>query len=199
MKKKLVFVFIFLTALLTLFFLWPREEKLPRLGSVEKVELDSIDGSSYNFQDQKMKLVVFFYTNCPDICPMTLFDLEKVKERLEENNLFEERVKFVTITLDPDVDTQEKLQEYAQNFSVDHKGWMMLRADTRTTEEVAETFKMVYQKNESGFVTHSTTMYLVDAENKIRAYHDMAVGNTKVNIDELVKHIEWLAKEGGGS
>jgi len=199
MKKKIMFVLILLTTLLSIFFLWPREEKLPRLGSVNKVELDSINGSKYNFQDQKMKLVVFFYTKCPDICPMTLFDLEKVKERLEAKKLFKEKVRIVTITLDPEVDTQEKLQEYAQNFSVDHEGWMMLRADTVTTEEVAENFRMVYQKNESGFVTHSTTMYLVDAENEVRAYHDMAVGNTRVNIDDIVKHVEWLAREGGGS
>jgi protein SCO1 len=161
--------------------------------------MESIDGTKYDFREKKIKLVVFFYTNCPDICPMTLFDLEQVKEQLEARNLYEEKVEFVTITLDPEVDTQEKLMEYAQNFSVDHEGWMMLRADTYTTEKVARNFKMVYQKNESGFVTHSTTMYLVDFENRIRAYHDMAVGDKKVNIDDLVKHIEWLAKEGGGS
>jgi protein SCO1 len=199
LKIKIVSVLVLLAALLTIFFLWPRGEELPHLGKVGSETLESIDGTHYDFQEKKIKLVVFFYTNCPDICPMTLFDLEQVKEQLAAKNLYEEKVKFVTITLDPEVDTQEKLIEYAQNFSVDHIGWMMLRADTTTTEKVAKNFKMIYQKNDSGFVTHSTTMYLVDAENQIRAYHDMAVGNKKVNIEDLVKHIEWLAKEGGGS
>ncbi|WP_409254172.1 SCO family protein [Bacillus sp. SCS-153A] len=195
MKRKFMLGTIVLAAFLAIFYIWPREEKLPRLGTVNNVSLQSIDGSKYELQDQKIKLVVFFYTNCPDICPMTLFDLEQVKKQLVAKQLFEEKVMFVTITLDPEVDTQEKLKDYAKHFSVDHEGWMMLRGDPETTEEIAKDFKMVFQKDESGFVTHSTTMYLVDSENKIRSYHDMAAGDKKVNIEELVQHIEWLAAE----
>lgn len=195
MKRKIAYGLMVGAALISIFFLWPREEKLPLLGTVENATLENIDGSTYELHDQKIKLMVFFYTHCPDICPMTLFDLEQVKKELETKNLFKEKVRFISITLDPEVDTQERLQEYAQNFSVDHEGWMMLRSNTSTTEQIAKDFKMIYQKNESGFVTHSTTMYLVDTNNKIRAYHDMAVGNKKVNIDEVVQHIEWLAAE----
>ena len=195
MKRKIALGIIVLAALVAIFFLWPREDKLPLLGAVENAALESVDGSTFQLHDQKIKLVVFFYTNCPDICPMTLFDLEQVKKELETKNLFKEKVRFISITLDPEVDTQDRLQEYAQNFSVDHEGWMMLRSDTSTTEQIAKDFKMIYQKNESGFVTHSTTMYLVDANNKIRAYHDMAVGDKKVNIEEVVQHIEWLVAE----
>ncbi|EDL64240.1 SCO family protein [Bacillus sp. SG-1] len=195
MKRKIALGIFVLAALMAIFFLWPRQERLPLLGSVENAALESVDGSTFQLHDQKIKLVVFFYTHCPDICPMTLFDLEQVKKELETKNLFKEKVRFISITLDPEVDTQERLQEYAQNFSVDHAGWMMLRGDTSTTEQIAKDFKMIYQKNESGFVTHSTTMYLVDANNKIRAYHDMAVGDKKVNVEEVVQHIEWLAAE----
>ncbi|WP_456271056.1 SCO family protein [Bacillus sp. AK031] len=195
MNRKGLILLLLSAALLTIVILWPQQEELPHLGTIENETLEKVDGGSYSLKDKSIKLVMFFYSSCPDICPMTMFDLEEVKTKLEERNLYNQKVKLISITLDPDMDTTERLREYAGNFGIDHEGWMMLRADTSVTKRIAKDFRMVYQKNESGFVTHSTTMYLVDAENNIRAYHDMAVGDKRVNIKEIVKHIELLSAE----
>ncbi|WP_421385119.1 SCO family protein [Bacillus salacetis] len=195
MIRKVLIFKLFAAALLGFFLLWPDKETLPELGNISEETLESIDGQRYSLHDPSIKLVVFFYSQCPDICPMTLFDLEQVKEELEKRQLFEEKVKFLNITLDPEVDTVQRLKEYAQSFGIDNERWLMLRTDLSTTEKVADEFNMVYKKESSGFVTHSTTMYLLDAENNIRAYHDMAVGDKRVNIDKIVEHIEILASE----
>jgi protein SCO1 len=195
MNRKGLMLLLFSVVLLTIFILWPQQKELPHLGTIDNETLETLDGGTYSLKDQNIKLVMFFYSNCPNICPMTMFDLEQVKTKLEEKNLYNEKVKLISITLDPEVDTLERLREYAENFSIDNAGWMMLRADTSITEKIAKDFRMVYKKNESGFVTHSTTMYLVDAENTIRAYHDMAVGDKRVNVEEVVNHIELLSAE----
>ncbi|QGS69226.1 hypothetical protein CV093_15590 [Oceanobacillus sp. 143] len=47
---------------------------------------------------------------------MTMVDLTTLQEKLKENNLFGEKVNIVTITLDPEYDTKEILQSYAENL-----------------------------------------------------------------------------------
>ncbi|QGS69225.1 hypothetical protein CV093_15585 [Oceanobacillus sp. 143] len=54
---------------------------------------------------------------------------------------------------------------------------------------------MFYKKDENGFITHSTNMYLVDRENNIRSVHDMNIGGKQVNIAELMENINRLLNE----
>lgn len=193
-KKISIFIILLMGLILTYLF-WPKIDHLPKLGEVSGVTLQSIDGTTYKFQDEKVKLVTFFYSNCPDICPMTLFDLGKLKDKLIELGVYDEEVKLISITLDPETDTVERLNEYSKLFGVDHSGWTMLRGDLESTKEVADQFRMVYEKDESGFITHTTTMYLLDGANNIRTYHDMTVGDKHVDIEEIVVNIEKLLKE----
>ena len=59
--------------------------------------------------------VFFGFTNCPDICPMTLTNLDQVIEKLndKENNKF--KVYFVSI--DPERDNPEIIKDYLDSFN----------------------------------------------------------------------------------
>ena len=37
-------------------------------------------------------------------------------------------------------------------------------------------------------------MYVVDSNDQIRAYHDMAIGKKRVNIEEIANHLQQLLK-----
>jgi protein SCO1 len=85
------------------------------------------DGKTLNFYDDviKGKIVVisFIYTSCPDICPLTTARLTQVEDKLGEflgRDLF-----FVSITVDPENDTPEKLKQFSQAFGTG-KGWLFL-------------------------------------------------------------------------
>jgi protein SCO1/2 len=63
-------------------------------------------------------LLFFGFTNCPDVCPSALYDLNLVSEQLEAQggeNLPDTRVVFVSV--DPERDTPEKLSEYLGYFN----------------------------------------------------------------------------------
>ena len=55
----------------------------------------------------------FGYTNCPDVCPLTLAEYREIKSRLGEKA---DQVEFVFITVDPDRDTPERMQAYVGSF-----------------------------------------------------------------------------------
>ncbi|MCY1690524.1 SCO family protein [Exiguobacterium sp. SL14] len=51
------------------------KEKLPVIAEPTPFELtNAVDGKSFNSEDGKVKVLTFFYSNCPDICPLTLND-----------------------------------------------------------------------------------------------------------------------------
>ena len=171
------------------------EKRLPYIANVEDVPLESVLTDEYIFDEETIKVVAFIFTNCPDICPMTMVDLTILQEELKENDLFGDKVNIVTITLDPEFDTKDILRSYAENFNVDSSGWYILRGSESETAKIADQFQMYYKKDENGFITHGTNMYLVDRENSIRSVHDMNIGGNEVNIAELMENINRLLHE----
>ena len=86
----------------------------------------SYSGSSFVLKDVNNKPVtqnsfqgpltaIFFgFTNCPDICPMTLSNLDQVLEKL--NNDEKERFKVYFISIDPEKDNPEVIRDYLNAF-----------------------------------------------------------------------------------
>lgn len=178
-----------------IYMLWNIQQKLPIIDQVDDIQFESVLKEDFNFKSDKLKVVAFIYTKCPDICPMTMYDLTLLQEKLKSEQLFGNRVQIVTITLDPEFDTADVLRNYASNFAIDPRGWFILRDSETETKEMATQFQMNYQKDENGFVTHSTKLYLVDSENQIRSIHDMNVAGKQVNIEELMANINKVLEE----
>src|SRR5512137_1634381 len=70
------------------------------------------------YQD-KVVLLFFGYTNCPDICPATMGRLKQVVADLGDKK---DDVAVIMITTDPGRDTPEQLGNYLGNFNPDFQG-----------------------------------------------------------------------------
>ena len=57
--------------------------------------------------------IFFGFTNCPDICPMTLNKMDIVINRLKNEN---KSLKFFFISVDPERDTPEVVKDYLSSF-----------------------------------------------------------------------------------
>ena len=64
------------------------------------------------FED-KVVVMHFGYTSCPDVCPVTLSKLAEVREMLGDDA---DNVQVVMITDDPERDTTEVLENYMSHF-----------------------------------------------------------------------------------
>lgn len=91
------------------------------------VELVNQDGTSVRFWDDllrdKIVVVNFVYTECPDICGLSTARMARVVDWLGDKvgrDIF-----FYSISLDPETDTPERLSEYAAAFDAPD-GWMFL-------------------------------------------------------------------------
>ena len=109
----------------------------PRLGGnrwgaqyFPNIELTTHENEKVRFFDDliKDKVVVinFIYTTCPDACPLETARMSEVYEIL--GGRVGQDVFFYSITIDPDVDTPEVLAEYAKRYQVG-PGWKFLTGD----------------------------------------------------------------------
>jgi protein SCO1 len=85
------------------------------------------DGKTLQFYDDVIKgkivLVSFIYTSCPDICPLTTARLTQVEDKL--GDMVGRDIFFVSLTVDPENDTPEKLKQFSAAFHVG-PGWLFL-------------------------------------------------------------------------
>ncbi|WP_100333542.1 SCO family protein [Bacillus alkalisoli] len=176
--------------------LWPNEEILPSLKHVEPFVVEEVVSEQiYKFDNEKVKLVAFYFTYCPDICPTTMVDLAQLQVRLEENDLLGNKVELVSITLDPTNDTEEVIQNYAEIFQSNPSGWKWLRGSEEETRKIASAFQMQYQIQDGKVIAHSVNMYLLDKENMIRAIYTMANVEKPMNLEGIIRDMELLSSE----
>ena len=87
--------------------------------SVGNFTLVDQNNSEYKLSDATEEIVIisFFFTRCPDVCPVITQNLKLVHDTLPAE--LEDNVGFVAITLDPKYDTPEVLSEYMDLHGVD--------------------------------------------------------------------------------
>ncbi|USG66300.1 SCO family protein [Brevibacillus ruminantium] len=170
-----------------------QKSQIPVLKQTNDFTLDSIDGSKYTMFEHngKVRLVEFMFTHCPDICPATTFNMSKLQEKLKEKGTFGNKVEFVTITFDPERDTVDVLQKYAEQFNVDFSGWHFLRGEEADIEKVTKDYGMAVLKQPDGSFAHTARIFLIDKEGKMRRAYGMA---SDMDQDLILQEMSQLAK-----
>lgn len=85
--------------------------------TVNGLALKGTDGEPFSLAtdtDERLTLVFFGYTNCPELCGLVLGNLASALLQLDEAD--RDQVEVVFITTDPDRDTPEVIREYLADF-----------------------------------------------------------------------------------
>lgn len=149
-------------------------------------------GASFRLQDQRGKIVLIFfgYTNCPDVCPVTLSQYRRIKAGLGGQA---DRVSFVFITVDPERDTPEKIKSYMANFDPAFHG---LTGDSGALQSVWKDYGVYVEKQELGsaagyLVDHSARIYLIDAQGNWRLNYPYGM-----EASQILRDVQHLLREG---
>ena len=120
----------------------------------------------------KVYVVEFFFSTCPSICPLMNQKMLTIQDSFFGNPEFG----IASISITPEIDTQDILKEYAKKNGITHKNWHLL---TGKSEEIVyalsnQGFKLYAGKgnaDHAGF-EHSGLFALVDKEGNIRSRRD---------------------------
>ena len=90
--------------------------------ALEPFELQTHEGAAFNGDDFRGQwdLVFFGFTNCPDICPLTMRELASFYGELPAELASETRVTMVSV--DPFRDDAQRVGEYVQGYHADFLG-----------------------------------------------------------------------------
>lgn len=195
-KRKVMVFFIFgILGFCAVFLLWPKNDKLPVFGSIKDYHFEDIYHGPHHLTNDKVKIATFFYTRCPDICPLTMNDFTELQAKLKQAGMFGDDVEIVSISFDPEHDTEDVLRNYARSFQADPVGWKWLRGTPDVTKQLAEELKVQYKQIDEHFYSHSTTMFLIDQKNQVRGLYDMAYQSKPVDIEKIFEDIHYLVSK----
>ena len=70
----------------------------------------------------KWTIMYFGFSRCPDECPTTMYELSKLIKVLRDKNYNLENKQWVLVSIDPERDTPEIINNYAKGFDSDFIG-----------------------------------------------------------------------------
>jgi protein SCO1 len=153
--------------------------------------LSTPDGTTVTDETYRGKwlLVYFGYTFCPNSCPTMLLDIATALKELGPKAT---KVQPLFITIDPQRDTPQIMQQYTQSFDSRILG---LTGSPEQIAAAAHEYGAYYVRHSTGpgvndyVMDHSTYLYIMDPEgNFVRAFHGDTSGDHIADaLRELLK------------
>ena len=168
-----------------------------RVPPFEFVGIDSVMVSDRSVAGQ-VKIVDYFFTRCPTICPKMSSQLVRTQSWLQEHGL-DGDVTILSHSVDPEWDTPERLKEYAQMRNADLFSWKFLTGDKATLYAQAEQgyrLNAMVDSDAPGGFLHSNLFVLVDQLNRPRGIYD---GTMTAEVDQLMMDAAQLVLFGDGA
>jgi len=142
--------------------------------TVQKIEnQDALPGGHFTLKKQdgtifdskisnKLMLIYFGFTYCPDVCPTTLIKMADVIDRLGEDS---DNINSIFISIDPERDKEEVIKDYVSAF---HDEIIGLTGSEEQISSVAKDWGVYYQKediegSEDYTVNHLDIIFLANA------------------------------------
>ena len=130
----------------------------------ENVEIKSTKSQRFSNQSLKNKItVVFFgYTSCPDFCPDTLARANKIFAQLQNKD-----IQLLFISIDPK-DELSKIKQYVEYFNNDFIGLSINNSDVKKLVEKSGVYaKKVSSTGSIDFYDHTGAIFIVNKESKL--------------------------------
>jgi protein SCO1/2 len=173
--RRFVVILLFLGAVAPA---WGEEAAASRLAVLRQApdfRLTAQDGAPLALGDLRGKVVLvsFVFTTCNGSCPVTTTRLVDVVAALDQANLGPERVRLVSVTLDPVRDTPAVLRRYQRQFDIDPRRWSFLTGPPPQVERVLADWGMWTRPLPNGSLDHPSRVFLVDPRGRVREIYNL--------------------------
>lgn len=141
--------------------------KLLKLGG--DFTLTNQDGKPTNLKEYRGRVVLLFfgYTYCPDVCPIAMVQMGRVRHGLGKQA---PQLQPVFVSIDPERDTPARLKVYLANFEPGMVGLTGTAAEVSLASGLyrARYAREAGQSPTNYLLDHTAYLYMVDATGKLR-------------------------------
>lgn len=148
---------------------YDRVRVLESIATIDDVELTDHEGKPFQISQLRgrVALILFGFTNCPDVCPMTM---ELFRQFRYSDSIDPDLLAFVLISVDGDRDTPSVMKEYVAQFSYDFIG---VTGEPAKVQALADQFSVAFFRREDAHshytVAHSPQAFVLDTMGRLRA------------------------------
>ena len=145
-------------------------------------------GNIVSHEDVQNKVYVanFFFTSCPSICIDLTNNLKIVQ------NAFDNEILILSHSVDPEIDTVERLMKYQKINEINGSNWFLLRGNIDEIIKMAQLgyFAIAYVDNHvENSLIHTENIVLVDDQQRIRGVYN---GTSELEMSYLIDDIKRL-------
>ncbi len=163
--------------------------------SYELINQDSVEAIFPSIINGSITVIGFIFTNCPDICPMTINNMYLVEKKLNDEGIND--IKFAAISFDPERDTPEMLKKFAHTRELNFRNWILLTGEKPVINDLLKRFDVKAVKTDEYFddngeqsysMMHTDRISLIDQNGILKKNYK---GST-LNLDEIINDIKYL-------
>ncbi|MDG2425477.1 MAG: SCO family protein [Flavobacteriales bacterium] len=153
-------------------------------------ELYNQHGDTVGLSDVNGQILVvdFFFTRCATICPMLTANMAQVQTRY----LDEDRVRLLSHSVTPKMDSVPVLFDYAQEHGVEARRWWLLTGSKKEVYKLArKSYFAALDEGDGGLqdFVHTENVVLVDEFGRLRGFYD---GTDLTEMNRLVADLDFL-------
>ena len=164
---------------------------LPHARAIADFRLTDHHSQPFSLVDLRGKwsLIFFGFINCPDVCPGTLFELQKVNQTLEQElQAATGQPQILFFSVDPERDTPAKLEQYLSYFD---PGFTGVTGDQVQLMPLTRQLGIAYriEEHDPGTpqydVAHSASILLTDPQGRLYGVFPAPHDAEKISADLL--------------
>lgn len=110
-------------------------------------------------------IVVMFYGNCTDVCPILIQDAWRLYRSLDPT--IQKKVQVAAVSFDYVNDTPDVLNDYAQREGIDLPNWHLLTGERKSIRHLAMMLGVQYRERSDGMFEHSNLVTVLDTKGQI--------------------------------
>jgi len=115
--------------------------------------------------------VAFVYTRCPlpNFCPLMDRHFAAVQEQVQADVALRDRVRLVSVSIDPEHDRPDVLAKHAARLGADRAVWQFLTGDREEVEAFASQFgvSVMREGTAADDIVHNLRTAIIDGEGKL--------------------------------
>jgi protein SCO1/2 len=148
----------------------------------------------FNLRDvpEKVKLLFFGYTFCPDVCPLTLANMRAVYDLLPA--VEQKNVAVILVSVDPERDTPDRLGEYVAAF---HPAFYGVHVPADALAQAKQEYGVYAEKSQVDssqsaaeyLIDHTAAVYVIDKHDNLRAVfsNDAPPADIAADVEHLLE------------
>ena len=158
-----------------------------------EIELTRANETRFQLSEMRGKVVALFfgYTSCPDICPTTMAELNQALQKLGDQA---DHVQVLFVTVDPQRDTPERVQEYVDHFNPEFIGLSGSEPELAKVWNDYGVFRQVVEGTSAAgyLVDHTARVTLIDQQGHLRVSFPF-----DTPVEDVVHDLNLLLNEAG--